>query len=82
MLSEIQNSLKFTLGREQSFDKGFRVQFSIFSEIRKVLKIYLGFSNKMANLIKITTRCLLLVDRGHWGFGPRKLPGFLKLSRI
>ena len=25
--------LKYYLGREQSFDKGFRVQFSIFSEI-------------------------------------------------
>ena len=45
LLSEIQNSLKlalpyltkkclkYYLGREQSFDKGFRVQFSIFSEI-------------------------------------------------
>ena len=49
LLSEIQNSLKLALpyqikrclkcylGKEQSFDKGFRVQFSIFSEI--------GFSN-------------------------------------
>ena len=25
--------IKYYLGREQSFDKGFRVQFSIFSEI-------------------------------------------------
>ena len=45
LLSEIQNSiklalpyltkrcLKYYLGRKQSFDKGFRVQFSIFSEI-------------------------------------------------
>ena len=44
LLSEIQNSLKlalpyltkrclkYYLGREQSFDKGSRVQFSIFSE--------------------------------------------------
>ena len=48
LLSEIQNSLKLSLpyltkrclrrlGREQSFDKGFRVQLSIFSE--------LGFEN-------------------------------------
>ena len=45
LLSEIQNSLKLALpylgkrclkcylGREQSFEKGSRVQFSIFSEI-------------------------------------------------
>ena len=45
LLNEIQNSLKlalpyltkgclkYYLGRELSFDKGFRVQFSIFSEI-------------------------------------------------
>ena len=45
LLGEIQNSLKlalpyqtkrslkYYLGREQSFEKGFRVQFSIFSEI-------------------------------------------------
>ena len=45
LLSEIQNSLKlalpyqtkrcleYYLGRELSFDKGLRVQFSIFSEI-------------------------------------------------
>ena len=50
LLSEIQNSLKLTLpyltkrclkyylGREQSFGKGFRVQFSIFSEVLKIGK--------------------------------------------
>ena len=50
MLSEIHNSLKlalpylskrclkYYLGREQSFDKGFRVQFSIFSEVLRIGK--------------------------------------------
>ena len=50
LLSEIQNSLKlalpyltkrclkYYLGRKQSFGKGFRVQFSIFSEILKIGK--------------------------------------------
>ena len=58
LLSEIPNSIKLALscltkrclkcylGREQSFDKGFRAQFSIFSEI--------GFENwQISLLIKV-----------------------------
>ena len=70
LLSEIQNSLKlalpyqtkrclkYYLGRAQSFDKGFRVQFSIFSEIPTIGSVaYKSVACKIKKRVRYSQFC-------------------------